>query len=400
MMALSARQWDRLIGAFAVLTLVIAFFGGIWRGEAEDTPHLPIALPHAQRFVALSPGDYAGYTRESTGDVLVGYVAVGEASGYGGPMKVAVGVDPQGKILGVDVVVSREDSGYLAEVLRSRLPGSLLGKAPGDSFRLGSDLDAVTGATFTARAIAEASRQAARRVATKELNQTFPEDQPKGIEFGIPEITLLLLYAVGFVGHQSKFRLVKKARWVTLLVGLIVLGFVYNRLLTLAQIDAFLLGFWPNWQQNLYWYMLIGGILFVFTVDNKNPYCDWFCPFGAAQECVGLVGRARQWTPRRGRRALIWLQRGIAWGAIMIALLYRNPGLSSYEIYNSLFRFVTNNWQFEALVIFLLLSLVIKRPWCNFACPVRPVTDFIRMLREWFAELAEKRAQRVSGQGS
>ena len=59
--------------------------------------------------------------------------------------------------------------------------------------------------------------------------------------------------------------------------------------LTISRVSSFLLGFWPQWQTNLYWYLLIGGVLFIATADNKNAYCAWFCPFGAAQECMAAI---------------------------------------------------------------------------------------------------------------
>ncbi|HDD62487.1 MAG: hypothetical protein DRI65_05905 [Chloroflexota bacterium] len=52
-----------------------------------------------------------------------------------------------------------------------------------------------------------------------------------------------------------------------------------------------------QWQTNLYWYILVLGIIFVFSLDNKNPYCEWFCPFGAAQECMGSIGWAKVRSP-------------------------------------------------------------------------------------------------------
>lgn len=96
------------------------------------------------------------------------------------------------------------------------------------------------------------------------------------------EITLLGLFAMGYVGHLNKFKYTKLVRWGSLLIGLVTIGFIYNSSLTLSHFNQLLLGFWPNWRTELYWYLLLGGVLFVFTVDNKNAYCDWFCPFGAA----------------------------------------------------------------------------------------------------------------------
>jgi len=169
-----------------------------------------------------------------------------------------------------------------------------------------------------------------------------------------------------------------------------VLGFIYNAPLTMANIHSLLLGFWPQWQMNLYWFLLIGGILFLLAIGNKNPYCQWFCPFGAAQECMGVIGGAKAREPKRYRELLRWTQRGLALFAVVVALWYRSPGLSSYEVFGTLFSFTGSSIQFVLLAIVLIASLFIKRPWCNHLCPLRPVMDFIRLIRIWMRELWQR----------
>jgi polyferredoxin len=216
-----------------------------------------------------------------------------------------------------------------------------------------------------------------------QLGLPMPEKSRPRIKFGIPEIVLFALFAAGYAGHQQNFRYKKVARWATMIVGLIVLGFVYNRPLTVAYFSQLLLGYLPDWHTNLYWFMLLGGILFVFTVDNKNPYCEWFCPFGAAQECMGAIGGAKVRSPGRWKGFLVWLQRGLAWLAIILALVFRNPGLSSYEIFGTLFNLTGSTWQFALLGIVLIASIFILRPWCTYLCPLKPVVDLYRMFRSW-----------------
>lgn len=183
-----------------------------------------------------------------------------------------------------------------------------------------------------------------------------------------------------------------------MIVGLVVLGFIYTRPLTLSDVSKFLMGFWPQWQTNLYWYILIGGILFVFTVDNKNPYCEWFCPFGAAQECMGAIAGARAVSPGRFKLFLKWLQRGLAWLALMLALLFRNPGLTSYEVFGTFFDLEGNTLQFALLILVLVVSLFVRRPWCHYLCPLRPVTDFYRLLRNWIIESWNRIQEKQSAQ--
>jgi NosR/NirI family nitrous oxide reductase transcriptional regulator len=378
------KRRDRILGILALITIALAWWIGLLREANDIDRFLPKALPRASRFESQGGGLYAGY--DSNGH-LVGYVGVGDATGYGGPMQVAVGINPAGSLVGVAVADNRETPAYLNDALNSPFFHALTGKATGDPFVVGDDLDVVSGATYTAHAIADAARTASHKVGVVELGQSFPAPQLSEIHIGVPEIMIVLLYVVGFVGHRNKFKMQKQARWFSLLGGLVVLGFLYNIPLSLANFNSLLLGFFPVWQTHIYWYLLVGGVIFVFTADNKNPYCDWFCPFGAMQECAGAIGRAKTWTPPRHRETLRWMQRGLAWLAIMIAMLARNPGATSYEVFGMMFHLIGSNWQFMALVAVLMLSVIIKRPWCNFLCPIRPVTDFIRLVRGGIVEL-------------
>lgn len=167
-------------------------------------------------------------------------------------------------------------------------------------------------------------------------------------------------------------------------------GFVYNSPLTIAYITKLLLGYWPQWQTNLYWYFLVGGILFVFTVDNKNPYCQWCCPFGAAQECMGAIGGAKSIVPGRFHIPLIWAQRALTLAAILLGVWFRNPGVAGYELFGTMFDLLGSSVQFVALGLVLVAALFIKRPWCNYLCPIRPVTDLIRLTRQTVKETWQK----------
>jgi hypothetical protein len=289
-------------------------------------------------------------------------------------------------VRGIAIVAQRETPAWFRKVAGSGFVESLMGKNYRDPFRLGQDVDGITGATYTVRAIAESVKQGARSAAVDQLGMATPADDRARIVFGIPHLTLLALFAAGYFGHQSRFKYKKQLRWAAMLIGLVVLGFIYNLPLTLSHINRLLLGFWPPWQTDLYWYMLVGGILFVFTADNKNPYCQWFCPFGAAQECVGVLGRARSYPASRYRPLLVWLRRGLVWFAILLALLLRSPGLTSYEVFGTLFSLMGSRLQFLLLGMVLLASLFVKRPWCAYLCPLGPIDEFIRMVRAWLVE--------------
>ncbi|HEX9030033.1 MAG TPA: 4Fe-4S binding protein, partial [Anaerolineales bacterium] len=177
---------------------------------------------------------------------------------------------------------------------------------------------------------------------------------------------------------------------------MVVLGFIYTMPFTIAQVVSLLSGFWPDWHNNLYWYLLLGGILFVTTVDAKNPYCAWFCPFGAFQECLATLSKAKLYRPRRWSNVLTWIQRGLALTAILLGLAFRRPGVAGYEPFPTLFdlRGTTVQWIF--LLGIILASLILYRPFCNYLCPLAPVVDFIGEGRRQIKEVWQKWQKRAA----
>jgi uncharacterized protein with FMN-binding domain len=382
----NSRSLERILAVVALGIIAVAWIIGSFRAEADLRPYLEQVLTGASRFETVGIGTYSAWDGQ-TEESLMGYVTTGNAHGYGGEMEVAVAVSLEGTILGLAIVEQKETAAFLGRVLRSNLLNSLRGKSYIDPFVLDDDVDGVTGATYSCRAILDSVRKASRKVAARQLGFTPPPEPIPNVRFGFPEAMLLALFAFGIVGRLRRFKYKKTARWISMLVGLVVLGFLYNMPLTIVWINKLLLGIWPAWQTNLYWIILIGGILFVYTIDNQNPYCDWFCPFGATQECLSVVGGAKIRIPLRAHNLLRWSQRLLALTAIVIALIFRNPGVSSYEVFGAFFRLIGSNFLFALLGVVLVVSLFIRRPWCSYLCPLRPVTDLIRLIRNWIKEL-------------
>jgi len=162
---------------------------------------------------------------------------------------------------------------------------------------------------------------------------------------------------------------------------LVVIGFILNHPLTLVDINKFLMGYWPDLHYQLYWYLLIFGVLLIFLTTNNNIYCYTVCPFGAAQECMAAFGKAKNFHSKKYHDVFKWLRRGILWMAVLIALIFRNPGISSFEVYSTLFSLSGTNREVLFLSIVLLFSLVVKRPWCKYLCPVPAFEDYLRWIK-------------------
>lgn len=96
---------------------------------------------------------------------LVGYVFNSSAKGYGGDLEIMVGIDTDGKVTGVQIISINETAGLGMKAKESSFREQYNGKSgtlnvikngnPGDS-----DIQALTGATITSKAVTLAVNQA------------------------------------------------------------------------------------------------------------------------------------------------------------------------------------------------------------------------------------------------
>ena len=360
--------------AFVVLTWAWAWRAGANRPEPDLDPFLKRAWPGAQ-YTSLPEGAF----EVTRGGQLVGYAAPGTASGYSGQLTLAIGTSPAGRIRSVAILDYRDTPDLMRGV--TKLLGSLLDKGPKDAFEAGRDVDAVTGATFSSRGLALAAHEAARKVAERGMARSTAARSR--VQVGAPEVVLVLLLCAGALGRNRPSlgpRTRRLLRAGTLVSSLATIGFLWNRPWTIAIPTRLLAGDWPSWTTHLYWYILFGSLLLAFSRTGRNPYCPWICPFGAAQDLIGLVGGARA---RRMPSALLftWVKRVLLWLAVVLGLLYRAPGAVSYEVFAAFFRLSGTAFQFAILGIVLVTAVFVSRPFCSWVCPVDTTEQVARYVR-------------------
>ncbi len=122
-------------------------------------------------------------------------------------------------------------------------------------------------------------------------------------------------------------------------------------------------------------------------------FCGWVCPLGSVQEWFGKIGKKilkRKFNhiiPKKLDSALRYIRYGV-----LVWVVYMTS-ISGYLIFSELdpYRSLYNFWSSEAsligigvLVITLLLSLIIERPWCKYLCPygaLLGITNFFRIFK-------------------
>lgn len=124
--------------------------------------------------------------------------------------------------------------------------------------------------------------------------------------------------------------------------------------------------------------MVLGAVVLILTVLFGPVFCSHICPLGSIQEWFGKLGRKifkkryNKLIPKKVHNILKYLRY-----VVLILILwqtYQSAALvfASVDPYYALYHFWTGEATIAAiiiLVITLLLSLVVERPWCKYACP-------------------------------
>ena len=353
-----------------IILFIASWFYGKQNFKAHIDPFFEKAWTEAESYNQINE-NYAEVLDEN--EEVIGYMAKGKGDGYGGPLTVGVAIDTTGIIQSLAVLEYRETPSFFHKVLKKGILKDLAQRSVNDSVPFTQLVDGITGATLTYRAITESVEEASNTVAQQGFNINKP-DKKKDVLFGLPEIILILLFVIAVLRRKFvKGKNGQRLRWLTLISGFILLGFVYNRSFVMADINMVLLGYLPDWHNHLYWYILIIGLFLFKAKENWNTYCYDFCPFGAAQDILGEIGGAKN-RPVQWPKLLLWSQRTLAITAVSMALLFRNPGFSSFEIFGTMFDLNGSSYQFVLFAIILLLSLFIHRPWCRYLCPLHKNT--------------------------
>lgn len=92
------------------------------------------------------------------GEEVVGYATILEVIGKERPITFLIGIQPNGEVKGVEVLVYRESRG--AEVRSARFMAQFVRKKIENPLRLGDDIESISGATLSSRAAAYAVKKA------------------------------------------------------------------------------------------------------------------------------------------------------------------------------------------------------------------------------------------------
>ena len=369
------NKLNRLISFIALAGIITAWFIGNWRYDNDNLNKLDEIFVESSSLELQSENIYSFSKGENTF-----YLSIGKAMGYEGPVSCAVVTDSSGKICDVQVIEHTETPSYFDKVVK--LPEYFINQKVCSILNSEDIPDAISGATLTSVAICDAVYNVSERLAEKIFDLPIPEREKAHINISFLDIMIMVFFAGVLITRKTKPKARKWIRYSMLILSVIILGFTYNFHLTISRFNALFLGYWPDINQYLAWYLLVFGLIILTIIIGKNTYCHWFCPFGAIQEGIGMIGKAKNRIPYKYNRRLTWFPRLLAWLAIVLALIFKNPGIMSYEVFGKFFTLTGSDLLFVLMLITLGTSVFIKNAWCRYVCPVPPVVDYIIFWRQ------------------
>ena len=312
---------------------------------------------------------------ETVGIVLRTSPQADNVSGYQGPTECLVSLDADGRsVTGFRIHRSYDTDTYVEKVRKARSVEQLFLNRPVEDLAEleypQGNLEGVSGATRTARAVVEGVRR--RFVAELGAGESAARWRPPTRDLAMLGVIVSGL-VIGFTSLQGR-------RWVCVLWQLFLVGYV-----GLINHDLLSLSLFAGWASHGAPLKAAPGLVLLAAAALLVPwgmrrqfYCHQICPHGAAQQLLGKVFRRRRALPARVERRLKLLPvllLGLAVISLLMGLAWDLAALEPFEAWN----WRTAGAATVAIaVVGLVASLFIPQAYCRFGCPTGVVFSFLR----------------------
>ena len=334
-----------------------------------------------------------------------------EIYGYNSVTPLNIYLDSCDKIVDVEMCENRESRGFVNKVINSGFLDSWDGLTIEEAAK--HHVDAVSGSTFSSTAMAQ-SLQTRMSLLSQQKARLYSWDWNLFIRQVCVLIVTVLSTICFFMPKPKKFKNSESwglgdlvtLRRISLLLSIAILGFWTNSLLSLSL--------FCNWLTNgvslaIQLPILIIAILSIILplVTKKAFYCQYLCPFGAAQEFAGLIKskdkslkakdkglKAKDKSLKSKDKSLKFslikadvykvfsvIRKVILLSLLIIFALGVGLDLSVVEPF-PIFNYQSIGFGVAIFAtVILILSIFIKKPWCNYLCPTGTLLESFRTLR-------------------
>lgn len=297
-----------------------------------------------------------------------------DVQGYGGPVALRIHIDKGGVVDNIEAEPNAETPDFFnhAKTVMARWQGKTVDAA------MAEQVDAVTGATFSSRAIIEnvhrglvyAKQHAALGNASGAADSADVQADAylaKGWTIGgIAALIVVLLGAVVPLLFNNR-------RWhnVQLVLNVVVLGLWTGTFVSYTLLMRLFSGGVSIASLGVLAAPLLTVVVAMFYPLAGKPghYCAHLCPFGSAQELAGKLSRRKlHITSRLNKRLSIF--RNVLWGVLMALMLTGTwTAWMDYELFTAFLYTSASAWVIVFALLFIVLSVWVPRPYCRYVCP-------------------------------
>ncbi|MBQ3368292.1 4Fe-4S binding protein [bacterium] len=278
-------------------------------------------------------------------------------AGFGGNLRVVVGISPEGKIAGIELGENYESVGFIERVRETGFFEKWNGLSVEEAAK--ADVDTVSGATMSTRAIKSMVALNLSKYSGSEFQANSSETEPLWLAVIVFLLLAYSLFAFFFPQKTAKFRIIH------LIALAVILGFIGGSALSFES--------FKNWTTSME-IALIPAVIMALAIlvplfSGKNFYCSFVCPFGAMQELFGRIPLPKKNLPQKFMKGVA-VFKALLLAAVYILMIFKV--VTDFTVIEPFSAFKFDAAALPTLILaasFLIVSLFINRPWCRFFCP-------------------------------
>lgn len=295
---------------------------------------------------------------DGSGLLVINTTSIGkDITGYGGNVPLEITVK-DGVIQDVKALENQESPSFFekASALLDKWKGKRVAEA------MDMQVDAVSGATFSSKAIIGNMQRGLRMAAKAEAAKPKPTD-------GIDMKAVAALFVTMMAAVLPLFVKNRRYNMAQMVLNVVVLGFWCGQFLSYSSIINFISNGITGWSVTTIAVMLVTAFVYP-LFGKKSFYCAHVCPMGAMQQLVGVHSKHLIHISASTLRRLD-IFRQVLWAMLML-FVWSSVWAEwlDYELFTA---FIVQSAALPVVgvaVAFIVLSVFVQRPFCRFVCPM------------------------------
>lgn len=296
----------------------------------------------------------------SNGTQVINTTELGrDISGYGGPVPLEIYL-VDGRISEIKPLENLDTPDFFDKAAEGLLT-KWNGKTPEEA--LSMQVDAVSGATFSSRAIIGNVREGMLYLTKKSGHQPLRERMGMDAKYAIALLVVLLAAIVPLFWKNKHYHTVQ------LVLNVVVLGLWSGTFLSWSLFVNFASSGIHVLTSLVPIVMLITAFIYP-LFGKKQYYCTNICPFGSLQDLAGKCNKKHKWKLSKKAIDILTTFRQSLFTVLLVLMLTGTAfAWMDYEFFTA-FIWQSASWVVIALaVVMVVFAVFIPRPYCRFVCP-------------------------------